>query len=97
MFEMSEDSRDCEEVSGLKGEAIAQLQSIDTSQLIIAQGCLILPFFKRRECFYMKSDFCISTTNLAFNLNTIMAKHKICSILPGSQFALSDEPGDVLM
>ena len=73
---MSEGSRDCEEVSGLKGEAIAQLQSIDTSQLIIAQGCLILPFFKRRECFYMKSDFCISTTNLAFNLNTIMAKHK---------------------
>ena len=34
---------------------------------------------------------------LAFNLNTELAKEKIHSILPGSQFAVYDEPGHVLM
>ena len=39
----------------------------------------------------------MSATSLAFNLNTELAKDKIHSILPGSQFAVYDEPGHVLM
>lgn len=43
------------------------------------------------EIFYMPA------TNLAFNLNIKVAKHKIHSILRDGQFAVCDEPGHFLL
>lgn len=46
---------------------------------------------------FLYEIFHMSATNLAFNLNIKVAKHKIHSILPDGQFAVCDEPGHFLL
>lgn len=46
---------------------------------------------------FLYAIFYMSATNLAFHLNTKVAKHKIHSVLPGGQFALYDKEGIVIL